>query len=92
MDGLQKQKGSLKEELLNSELPSDDIAAEAYSRLDKSSGDKVKSPEQWLKQINDLWVLGDQQAVKENLNQFCRLFKLPDRKGKSATISTAKSK
>jgi hypothetical protein len=70
LDGLLKQNGSLKEESLESELLGDEIAADTYSSSDKLSGDEVITPEQWLKQINDLWVLGDQQAVKENLNQF----------------------
>ncbi|MFT5425586.1 MAG: hypothetical protein ACI9ZT_000518 [Gammaproteobacteria bacterium] len=70
LDGLLKQNGSLKEESLKSELLGDDIAADTYSRSGKLSDNEVKPPEQWLKQINDLWVLGDQQAVKENLNQF----------------------
>lgn len=70
LDGLLKQNGSLKEESLKSELLADDIAADAYSSSDKLSDNEVKPPEQWLKQINDLWALGDQEAVKENLNQF----------------------
>lgn len=70
LDGLLKENGSLKEESLKSELLGDDIAADAYSSSDKLSDNEVKPPERWLKQINDLWALGDQQAVKENLNQF----------------------
>jgi hypothetical protein len=33
-------------------------------------GDEMMSAEQWLKQINDLWLSGDHQAAKESLNQF----------------------
>ena len=33
-------------------------------------GDEMISAEQWLKQINDLWLSGNHQAAKESLNQF----------------------
>ncbi len=35
-----------------------------------SLGDEMMSAEQWLNQINDLWLSGDQQGAKESLNQF----------------------
>ncbi len=35
-----------------------------------SSGDEIMSAEQWLNQINDLWLSGDHQGAKESLNQF----------------------
>jgi len=36
----------------------------------ESSGDETRSAEQWLNQINDLWLSGDHQSAKESLNQF----------------------
>jgi GH24 family phage-related lysozyme (muramidase) len=35
-----------------------------------SLGDEMMSAEQWLNQINDLWLSGDHQGAKESLNQF----------------------
>jgi len=35
-----------------------------------SLGDEMMSAEQWLIQINDLWLSGDHQGAKESLNQF----------------------
>jgi len=35
-----------------------------------SSGDEIMSAEQWLNQINDLWLSGDRQGAKASLNQF----------------------
>jgi hypothetical protein len=36
----------------------------------RSFGDEMMSAEQWLNQINDLWLSGDHQGAKESLNQF----------------------
>jgi len=35
-----------------------------------SLGGEMMSAEQWLNQINDLWLSGDHQGAKESLNQF----------------------
>ncbi len=35
-----------------------------------SLGDEIMSAEQWLNQINDLWLSGDHQGAGESLNQF----------------------
>jgi len=39
-----------------------------------SLGGEMMSPEQWLKQINDLWFSGDHQAAKEGLDQFLEAY------------------
>ncbi len=37
---------------------------------EKSIGNEMMTPERWLKQINNLWISGDQQIAKENLSLF----------------------
>ncbi len=41
-----------------------------------SLADEMMSAEEWLNQINDLWLSGDHQGAKESLNQF--LIAYPD--------------
>jgi hypothetical protein len=48
----------------------DNITVEGLVSPARSSADEMMSAEQWLKQINELWLSGDHQAAKEGLNQF----------------------
>ncbi|RKZ65340.1 MAG: hypothetical protein DRQ48_11710 [Gammaproteobacteria bacterium] len=48
----------------------DNATVEGLVSPARSSGNEMMSAEQWLKQINDLWLSGDHQAAKESLNQF----------------------
>jgi len=47
------------------EITVDDLISPA-----EPSGDEMMSAEQWLNQINDLWLSGDHQGANESLNQF----------------------
>ena len=63
-EGFAKGKKIPKEESLE-EITVDGLVSPA-----QSSGDEVMSAEQWLNQINDLWLSGDRQGAKASLNQF----------------------
>lgn len=60
----------LQGKFLKKEISDDDMDIERNASPTLSVGNKIMSPEQWLKQINDLWLSGDHQGAKENLNQF----------------------
>lgn len=48
------------------------VTADGLLSPEQSSGlgDEMMSAEQWLKQINELWLSGDHQAAMESLDQF----------------------
>ncbi len=48
----------------------EEVTVEGLVSPVESLGDEMMSAEQWLNQINDLWLSGDQQGAKESLNQF----------------------
>ena len=48
----------------------DSVTVDGLVSPARSSGDEMMSAEQWLKQINELWLSGDHQAAKESLDQF----------------------
>jgi len=53
------------EEVLMGEITVDGLVSPVGSL-----GDEMLSAEQWLNQINNLWLSGDHQGAKESLNQF----------------------
>jgi len=74
LDGLQRRDESLKKEFLD-----DDKAATGYAVPEKVSpgksiGDEMMTPDQWLEQINEMWLSGDHLAADENLKQFFNVF------------------
>jgi len=66
---LPRQSELLEEELLKNEAL-DDVDVGGFARPVQSMKDEIMMPEQWLKQINNLWISGDQQIAKENLTLF----------------------
>ncbi len=60
----------LQEELSNGEVLDDYMAIEGFAIPAQPMKDEIMMPERWLKQINDLWVSGDHERAKKNLNQF----------------------
>ena len=60
----------LQEKLSNGEALDGYMTIEGFSIPAQSMKDEIMMPELWLKQINDLWVSGDYERAKENLNQF----------------------
>jgi len=69
-----KQNESLSKELLNKETLDNDKATGGVISSEKSIGDEKMTPERWLKQINNLWISGDQQIAKENLTRFFKTY------------------
>ena len=65
-----KQNESLSKEILNKETLDNDKATGGVMSSEKSTGNEMMTPEDWLKQINNLWVSGDHQIAKENLTLF----------------------
>ena len=64
-----KNQEQLDESILNNKLGEMELKESASPAL--SVGNKIITiPEQWLDQINDLWLSGEHQAAKESLNQF----------------------
>ena len=61
-------KRTLKEESL------DNITVDGLVSPAGSLGDEIMSAEQWLIQINDLWLSGNHQAAKESLAQFLLVY------------------
>jgi len=74
MDDLQRRNESLKEESFKKEIPDDDQATVRFAEQEKAIGDEMMTPEQWLKQINNLWASGEHQAAEENLKQFFEVY------------------
>lgn len=74
MDGLQRRNESLKEESFKKEILDDDQATAGFAEQGKAIGDEMMTPEQWLEQINNLWVSGEHQAAEENLKQFFEVY------------------
>jgi hypothetical protein len=68
-ESLSGKNGLLQGELLKSEVMDDDMAVDAFASPTQSMKHEIM-PEQWLKQINNLWISGDQQIAKENLTLF----------------------
>jgi hypothetical protein len=65
-----KQNESLSKEILDKETLDSNKTAGGVISPEKSTGNEMMTPEDWLKQINNLWVSGDHQIAKENLNLF----------------------
>ncbi|MEE8234061.1 MAG: hypothetical protein V3R41_05225, partial [Gammaproteobacteria bacterium] len=64
LDGLQRRDESLKEESLKKETLDDYKSATGYAVPEKlisgkSIGDEMMTPDQWLEQINEMWLSGD---------------------------------
>lgn len=79
LDGLQRRDESLKEESLKKEFLDDDKAATGYAVPEKVSsgksiGDEMMTPDQWLEQINEMWLSGDHLAADESLKRFFNVF------------------
>lgn len=79
LDGLQRRDESLKEETLEKEFLDDDKAATGYAVPEKVSsgksiGDEMMTPDQWLEQINEMWLSGDHLAADESLKRFFNVF------------------
>jgi len=51
-------------------IPKEEVTVDGLVSPTGSLGDEMMSAEQWLNQINDLWLSGDHQGAKESLNQF----------------------
>ncbi|MCK5497822.1 MAG: hypothetical protein KAI77_01405, partial [Gammaproteobacteria bacterium] len=62
-----KQNESLSKEILDKETLDSNKTAGGVISPEKSTGNEMMTPEDWLKQINNLWVSGDHQIAKENL-------------------------
>lgn len=74
MDGLRRRNESLKEESFKKEILDDDQATVRFAEQEKAIGDEMMTPEQWLKQIDNLWASGEHQAAEENLKQFFEVY------------------
>ncbi len=79
LDGLQRRDESLKEESLKKETLDDYKAATGYAVPEKVSsgksiGDEMMTPDQWLEQINEMWLSGDHLAADESLKRFFNVF------------------
>jgi len=79
LDSLQRRDESLKEESLKKEFLDDDKAATGYAVPEKvlpgkSIGDEMMTPDQWLEQINEMWLSGDHLAADESLKRFFNVF------------------
>jgi len=84
LDGLQRRdeslkEESLKEESLKKEFLDDDKGATGYAVPEKVSsgksiGDEIMTPDQWLEQINEMWLSGDHLAADESLKRFFNVF------------------
>jgi len=70
MENQSKQNESLSKDIQNKDTLDNDKAAGGVISPEKSTGNEVMTPESWLKQINNLWVSGDQHNAKENLTLF----------------------
>ena len=51
-------------------IPKEEVTVDGLVSPAGSFGDEMMSAEQWLNQINNLWLSGDHQGAKESLNQF----------------------
>ena len=64
----------LKENRILNKDSLDDITVDRLVSPAQSLGGEMMSPEQWLNQINDLWLSGDHLIAKENLKQFFEVY------------------
>ena len=64
----------LKEKRILNKDSLDDITVDRLVSPAQSLGGEMMSPEQWLNQINDLWLSGDHLIAKENLKQFFEVY------------------
>ncbi|MCH8976502.1 MAG: hypothetical protein IH909_02630 [Proteobacteria bacterium] len=74
LDGLQRRDESLKGETLDNYKASTGYEVPEKLISGKSIGDEMMTPDQWLEQINELWLSGDHSAADENLKQFFNVF------------------
>ena len=79
LDGLQRRDESLKEESLKKEFLDDDKAVTGYAVPEKVSsgksiGEEMMTTDQWLEQINEMWLSGDHLAADESLKRFFNVF------------------
>ncbi len=74
LDGLQKRDESLKGETLDNFKASTGYEVPEKLISGKSIADEMMTPDQWLEQINELWLSGDHLAADENLKQFFNVF------------------
>ena len=65
-----KQNESLSKEIPDKETLDSNKTAGGVISPEKSTDNEMMTPEDWLKQINNLWVSGDHQTAKENLTLF----------------------
>ena len=65
-----KQNESLSKEILDKETLDSNKTAGGVISPEISTGNEMMTPEDWLKQINNLWISGDHQIAKENLTLF----------------------
>ena len=74
LDGLQRRDESLKGETLDNYKASTGYEVPEKLISGKSIGNEMMTPDQWLEQINELWLSGDHSAADENLKQFFNVF------------------